>query len=443
LTAAHNEAHDGGPLTGIRVLDLTRMLSGPYATLLLADLGATVWKIEEPGSGDETRRTPPVRGGQSSYFFGLNRNKSSIALDLKNPKGRDLALELAFRADVVVENFRPGVAARLGLDHLAVRAINPAAVYCSISGFGQTGPDKGRAAFDVAIQAMGGIMSLTGEPDSPPVRAGVPIADLVAGMLADVGILAALVERDKTGAGRYLDLSMLDGVVSMLSYMANGFFLTGNPPPRVGSMHATIVPYGPYPAADGEIVLATFSAGYWPKLCAVLGLPELAQDPRYATTADRLAKRPEVEALLTARLRTATVAHWDAALTEAGIPCAPIRSVPEVVVDPQVVFRGMVPELDHPTLGPIRIVGSPFTFEGLTKPAPVAAPNLGQHTRSVLESELGLSGLDVDELVRSGVVGVDEMREPGDLAGDRPDADQRRGEKLDAKPDDNDGGANG
>jgi formyl-CoA transferase/CoA:oxalate CoA-transferase len=396
-----------GPLSGIRVLDLTRMLSGPYATLLLADLGATVWKVEEPGSGDETRRTAPMRDGHSGYFFGLNRNKSSIAIDLKEPKGRDLALELAFRADVVIENFRPGVADRLGVGHEAVRAVNPSAVYCSISGFGQTGPDRGRAAFDVAIQAMGGIMQLTGEPEGRPVRAGVPIADQVAGMMADIGILAALVERASTGVGRYLDMAMQDGVVSLLSYMANGFFLTGNPPPRVGSMHASIVPYGPYPAADGEIVIATFSAGYWPKLVKVLELPELAEDPRFATAADRLARRDEVGALLSERLKTQTVGYWDQLFAENGIPAAPIRSVPEVVADPHVIGRGMVPEFDHPDLGPIRIVGSPFTFAESEKPIPVAAPRLGQHTREILENELGLGHAEIEALIESGVVESD------------------------------------
>lgn len=412
-----------GPLDGVRVLDLTRMLSGPYATLLLADLGATVWKVEEPAEGDETRRTPPVRSGETSYFSGLNRNKASVALDLKDKRGRELALQLAERADVVVENFRPGVAARLGLDYAAVKERNPAAVYCSISGFGQTGPDRGRAAFDVAIQAMGGVMSLTGEPTGRPVRAGVPVADLVSGMLADVGLLAALVERRETGIGRYLDLSMLDGVVSMLSYMANGYFMTGDPPPRVGSMHATIVPYGPYPAADGEIVIATFSAGYWPMLCAALGMSELAEDPRYATNVARLSRRQEVEDLLAERLRTNTVAHWDRVLTEAGIPSAPIRSVPEVVADPQVLARGMVAELDHPRLGPTKMIASPFTYAGEEKPPPVAAPLLGQDTRAVLTGVLGLASSEVDELVQAGIVGEPPPAGPGEAdppcAGDR------------------------
>ena len=223
-------------------------------------------------------------------------------------------------------------------------------------------------------------------------------------MLADIGILAALVERAGTGVGRYLDLSMLDGMVSLLSYMANGLFLTGNPPPRVGSMHANIVPYGTYPAADGDFVVATFSAGYWPKLCDVLGIPELADDPRYATNVDRLARRQEVEALVADRLATQTVAHWDRVFTEAGIPSAPIRSVPEVVNDPQVLSRGMVPEFDHPRLGPLRIVGSPFTFAESAKPDPVAAPLLGQHTRDILENELGLAPTEVTALADAGVV---------------------------------------
>ena len=395
-----------GPLDGLRVLDLTRVLSGPYATLLLADLGAEVWKVEERTQGDETRGIHPMRDGESHYFGALNRNKESLAVDLKDPRGRDLVLELARRADVLIENFRPGVTTRLGLDWPAVQAVNPTLVYCSISAFGQTGPDRLRTAFDVAIQAMGGLMSITGEAGGPPVRAGIPVADLVAGMMADIGVLAALVERDRTGSGQYVDLSMLDGMVSMLSYVASRYLMTGEEPGRVGTGHTSVVPYGAYPAQDGSIVLATLSEGYWPRLCSVLGIPEVAEDPRYATNVQRAANREEVESIVSERLRTHPVAYWERVLAEADIPCAPILSVSQVLDNPQVIARGMVRQFDHPRLGPTTVLGSPLKFSSSADPEPLAPPLLGEHTATLLGEVLGLSAHEVETLVGDGVVRV-------------------------------------
>lgn len=394
----------GPPLAGLRVLDLTRVLSGPIATLLLADLGAEIWKVEHPAGGDETRHIEPTRQGESHYFMAVNRSKRSLAIDLKDRRGRDLALGLARQADVLVENFRPGVAARLGLGFEEVHRVNPRLVYCSVSAFGQTGPEARRTAFDVALQAMGGLMHITGEPGGPPVRAGLPVADLMAGLVADSGILAALVERHHTGVGRYVDVGMLDTMVGMLSYYAGRFFMTGEEPGRAGSGHLSVVPYGAFPAADGEIVLATLSEGYWPRLCQVLGRADLAADPRFATNAARVGHRREIEDALADTLRRRPVAHWQRLFAEADIPHAPILSIGGVVRHPQVLARAMVRQADHPLLGTVHEVGPIIKFDRADPPAPVAAPLLGQHTRSVLHDVLGLEPDELDRLQADGVV---------------------------------------
>jgi len=411
-----------GPLAGVRVLDLTRVLSGPFATLLLADLGAEIWKVEHPDGGDETRQIQPSIAGQSHYFMAVNRNKASIAIDLKTDRGRDLVVALAARADVVVENFRPGVATRLGLDHEQLRQVNPRLVYCSISAFGQDGPDATRTAFDVAIQALGGLMSITGERDGAPVRAGVPIADLVAGLMADIGILAALTERASTGEGRYVDVSMLDSVVGLLTYYAGRYLMTGEEPARVGAGHLSVVPYGVYPAADGDLVIATLSESYWPRLCALLGRDDLGRDARLATNADRVAHRAEVEAAVSDALRQRSVAEWQAILTAADIPHAPILSVGQVLAHPQVVARGMVTQVEHPVAGGVGAVGSVVKFPG-HEPTPARpAPLLGEHTIGLLHDVLGLGQDEIDVLVRDAVVAA-AAAPPADAAA--PPADRR------------------
>lgn len=394
------------PLADVTVLDFTRVLSGPFATLLLADLGATVWKVEHPEIGDETRTMEPIVGEFSHYFVALNRNKSSIAIDLSTPKGKELALGLVAHADVVIENFRPGVADRLGIGERDVNQSNPRAVYCSISGFGHSGPDAHRPAYDVAIQAMSGVMSLTGEPDRPPVRAGVPVADLVAGMMADIAILARLHEREVTGVGGSIDLSMLDSMASMLTYIASRYFSTGSAPVRQGTGHAGVVPYGAFQASDGLVVLATIAEGYWPRLCEVLGLTSLRDDPLYATNKLRTERRNEVNAIITARLSTNTVAHWDRLLTAANIPCAPLRSVEEALADPQLVARQMVATMEWPGRGPTSVIASPFTLGGVEKPAPITPPALGDDTAAILTSVLGLDEDEIAKLVRSRVIGA-------------------------------------
>ena len=391
-------------LDGIRVLDLTRVLSGPYATLLLADLGAEVWKVEHPVGGDETRGLPPSRGGESHYFMSVNRNKHSLAIDLKDPRGRDLALGLAGAADVVIENFRPGVAGRLGLGWADVERVNPRAVYCSISAFGQDGPIAQRTAYDVAVQALGGLMSLTGEPGRPPVRAGIPIADLAAGMLADLGILAALLQRERTGRGQCVDASMLDGMLSMLSYFAGRFLLTGEEVSAVGSGHPSVVPYGLFPTLDGQLVLATLSESYWPRLCEVLEMADEAKDPALMVNAGRLQQRSRVERLVSEALRRRTTADWEERLLAADIPHAAVLSVGDALLQPQAAARSMVQEMEHPRLGRIDVVGSPLRLSAAQAAPLRAAPLLGQDTRKVLSAVLGTDAETLDTLERDHVL---------------------------------------
>jgi crotonobetainyl-CoA:carnitine CoA-transferase CaiB-like acyl-CoA transferase len=415
-------AHSGfGPaLDGVRVLDLTRVLSGPYATLLLADLGAEVWKVEHPTLGDETRDIAPHRGGESHYFMTINRNKSSIAIDLKNPRGRDLVLRLAAEADVLVENFRPGVATRLGIGYDEVAAVNPRLVYCSISAFGQDGPASQRTAYDVAIQALGGLMSLTGEPGRTPVRAGVPIADLAAGLFADLGIVSALLQRERTGRGQYVDASMLDGMVSLLSYFAGRYLLTGEEIKAVGAGHPSAVPYGLYPTLDGQLVLATLAEHFWPRLCDALELPEQARDPALAYNAGRVAQRDLVERLVCESLRTRTTAEWEKRLLEADIPHAAVLSVGQALRQPQIAARGLVQPMAHPRLGPIEVVGNPLRLSD-ADPVPVSpAPLLGQDTRRILQEVLGLNDDQVSSLVSDGVVVAHSASESPDNNWHRP-----------------------
>jgi formyl-CoA transferase/CoA:oxalate CoA-transferase len=395
----------GPALDGVRILDLTRVLSGPYATLLLADLGAEVWKIEHPALGDETRNLAPHRGGESHYFMSINRNKASIAIDLKDPRGLDVALLLASEADVVVENFRPGVASRLGIGYQEVAAINPRAIYCSISAFGQDGPAAQRTAYDVAVQALGGLMSLTGEPGRPPVRAGVPIADLAAGMLADLGILAALLQRERTGVGQHVDASLLDGMLSLLSYFAGRFLLTGEEVSAVGAGHPSAVPYGLYPTSDGQIVLATLAEHFWPRLCDVLKLPAQARSSALKSNEGRVAHRSLVEGMVCEALQKHTTAEWEQLLLAADIPHAPVLSVGQALRQPQVAARGLVQNMPHPRLGGVEVVSSPIRMSGAAAVAAQPAPLLGEHTRAVLSDVLKMSDEEIDALQADGVLG--------------------------------------
>jgi crotonobetainyl-CoA:carnitine CoA-transferase CaiB-like acyl-CoA transferase len=406
----HVDTDAARPLDGIRVVDLTQILAGPYATMMLADLGADVIKVERPGRGDETREIPPAKHGQSHYFMSVNRNKRSVAVDLKQAEGRQVACALIERSDVLVESFRPGVADRLGLGYAAVSKLNPRLIYCSVSAFGQTGPWAERGGFDVAVQALSGAMSITGEPGRPPVRMGLPIADLAAGLMAVIGTLAALQERASTGHGRQVDVSMLDSMVSLLTYIAGHHFMSGEEPQPVGSGHHNLVPYGAYQARDGYIVIATLTDTFWRKLCGALGLPELGVDPRFDTAAKRKARRAEVEEIVGEVVRTATVAEWQHRLEDADVPHAPILTVGQALGQPQVRARGLVQEFHHPVAGAVKTVGAPLRFGDDPAPPLRPAPLLGEHTHVVLEKLLGYSPAHVRELIDAGIV-ADVRRE--------------------------------
>jgi crotonobetainyl-CoA:carnitine CoA-transferase CaiB-like acyl-CoA transferase len=393
-----------GALTGLTVLDLTRVLSGPFATMTLADLGADVVKIEQPGTGDDTRQWgPPFQGDEAAYFLSVNRNKRSLAVDLKLTDGLALVRDLARRADVVVENFRPGTAARLGLGYDDLSADNPGLVYASISGYGQTGPDSHRAGYDAIAQARSGIMSVTGEADGPPVRVGVSSADLVAGMWAVIGILAALRERDRSGQGQWVDISLLDGSVSWLTYVAAGYFATGTRPPRYGSAHPTIAPYQGFATKDGELMLAVGNDAIWRRFAPAAGLDDLVDDPRFATNPLRVSHRDELLPLVADAMASRTSAQWVEVLDAAEVPVGPIQTVDEVVTDPQVLARGMVGEVEHPTAGTLRTIGCPVRLTATPPQVRTAPPLLGQHTDDVL-AELGVDAERLTALRASGAV---------------------------------------
>ena len=393
-----------GPLSGLTILDLTRVLSGPYCTMLLADMGARVIKIEHPGHGDDTRAWgPPFVGAESAYFLSINRNKESVTLDFKSREGRDILERLAGRADVLVENFRPGTLARAGFDYEAIAARHPRLVYCSISGFGQTGPLRDRPGYDAVIQAEGGLMSVTGDPDGPGYRVGIAIADLVAGLLAAQGIALALFARDRTGRGQHVDISMFDGVVSLLSYHASTYLTTGAASRRVGNRHATIAPYDTFAAADGEFFLAVGNDDQFRRFCGVADLTELPGDERFATNPARVVNRDALVALLLPVLRTRPRERWIAALTEAGVPCGAVREVPEVMSDPQVRARRMIEAVEHATLGQLSVLGVPIKLSDTPGTVRTDPPTLGQHTAQVLR-ELDFSTATIEQFRQRGVI---------------------------------------
>ncbi|MBO4253311.1 CaiB/BaiF CoA transferase family protein [Streptomyces griseorubiginosus] len=391
-------------LAGIRVLDLSRILSGPLATMVLADLGAEVIKVEDTKDGDDTRQwAPPYQGDESAYFLSANRNKRGISVDLKSEQGREFVLRLADRADVVVENFRPGTADRLGLGYRDLSARNPALVYASISGYGQSGPWASRPGYDAIAQAQSGMMSITGEAGGPPLRPGVATADIGAGMWATIGVLAALRARESTGRGQHVDVSLLDGQLAWLTYVAGGWFATGTSPGPHGSAHPTIVPYQALPTADGHLMIAAGNDKLFQRLTEVLGVPELAADPRFAGNPDRVRHRADLVPLLEAALIRRGSAEWSALLDAAGVPCAPIATVEEALTSPQAQARDMVVELDHPTLGRLRTVGSPLKLGQTPTRLHSAPPLLGQHTDEVL-AETGYSPEEIADLHAAGAV---------------------------------------
>ena len=373
------------PLDGVLVVDLTRVLSGPYCTMMLADMGARVVKIEQPGKGDDTRAWgPPFIGDESAYFLSINRNKESVALNIKEPREREVLDRLLARADVLVENFRPGTMARLGLDYATVSARFPRLVYCSISGFGQSGPRRQQPGYDAVMQAEGGLMSITGEADGPPYRLGVAISDIVTGMFAAQGITLALLARERTGRGQLVDISMLDSTAALLTYQAAIYFATGKAPARMGNRHPTIVPYETFDGSDGAFVLAVGNDDQWRRFCTAAGLDALAGDARFATNRDRVAHYAQLKPLLDTHLRTRPREEWIRVLTAAGIPCGSVRDVGEVLQDQQVVAREMIQTVEHSTLGAINVLGTPIKLSETPGAVRQAPPALGEHTDAIL-----------------------------------------------------------
>lgn len=401
-----------GPLSHIRVLDLSRVLAGPWATQNLADLGAEVIKVERPGVGDDSRAFGPPwikdRAGRdtrdSAYFTSANRGKKSVTVNLAHPEGQALVRELAARCDVLVENFKYGDLARYGLAWDDLRAVNPRLVYCSITGFGHTGPYRDRPGYDFMIQGMGGMMSVTGEPDGPPMRAGVPVADIVTGMYATIAICAALAHRAESGVGQHLDLALLDSQIALLSYQATNYFATGEPPKRIGNLHPNIVPYQPFRTADGDVILACGNDNLFRRFCEAAGCAHLADDPRFATNGKRVENRAELTRLLEDVFRRRTTRQWTELLDAAGVPNGPINDLAQVFEEPQVRARGVRIEVDHPAAGKLPMVASPMRFSATPLVYDRAPPLLGEHTEEVLAGLLGKSAGELRRLREAGVI---------------------------------------
>lgn len=394
-----------GPLAGIRVLDLTRVLAGPFGTMILGDLGADVIKVEEPGHGDGVRDIGPFYpDGTSHYFLAINRNKRSIAVDMKSDRGRALILDLAARSDVVIENFRPGVMERLGLGFDQLAARKPDIILCSVSGFGRTGPMASKPSFDLVSQALSGVMSITGEPDNPPTKMGLPMGDLAGGLWGAIAVLAALNRRYRDPGPQHIDLSLLDGLMGLLGYLGQIALLTGKSPQRMGSDHHSVVPYGRFEVADGYLVIALHVGSFWRGFCRAIGREDLADDERFRSTRRRNANRDILLPVVQDILRTKTRAEWQRLLDEADVPHAPLLDVVEALGQEQVRVREVLQPLHHPTAGDVEVVGPVVRFVGARPPVLRPSPLLGEHNREVLREVLGLSEAAIDELVEAKVL---------------------------------------
>jgi crotonobetainyl-CoA:carnitine CoA-transferase CaiB-like acyl-CoA transferase len=399
-----NNPHSG-PLDGIRVLDLTRVLAGPYCTMFLGDLGAEVVKVEQPGVGDDTRGWgPPFAGGESAYFLCVNRNKKSVTVDLKSQEGVALLRRLAEQADVLIENFRPGTMERLGLGEQELRAINPKLIYASLSGFGADGPMSDAPGYDLIVQAWGGLMSITGQPDGEPTKVGVAIIDLVAGLMLGKSIAAALFAREKIGIGQKLDTSLLEAEVACLINVGSNYLLEGKIPRRWGNAHPSIVPYQTFKTADGYLVIGVASEGIWRRFCQAIDKTELVGDSRFAKNVNRVENR----SLLISILADTFLAHgtddWLELLNQAEVPCAPVQTVDQVFKAPQVLHREMLVEVEHPTAGTVPMAGIPVKFSATPASIRLPPPLLGQHTEEVLASWLGMGSEEIIELRKRGAV---------------------------------------
>jgi len=405
-----------GPLSHIRVLDLSRVLAGPWAGQNLADLGAEVIKIERPKQGDDSRAFGPpwVKDGEgkdtreSAYFTSANRGKKSVTLNLSSAQGQQIVRDLAKHADVLIENYKFGDLDRYGLGYKDLSAINPRLIYCSVTGFGQTGPYREHPGYDFMIQGMGGMMSVTGEPDGAPgggpQRAGVPVADIITGMYASIAICAAIAGRAETGRGQHLDLALLDSQIALLAYQNTNFFSTGVPPKRIGNLHPNIVPYQPFRTADGSVIVACGNDNLYQKLCTMMNRPDLATDARFASNGKRVENRLEMTAVLQEIFSTRSTKEWVAALEQAGVPNGPINDLAQVFEEPQVKARQIKLEMDHPVAGKMPMVASPMRFSDTTIEYTLPPPTLGQHTDEVLRQHLQLDDAAIAKLRSDGIV---------------------------------------
>src|SRR6202048_4572793 len=405
-----------GPLEHIRVLELSRVLAGPWAAQTLADLGASVIKVEKPGVGGDTRAYAPPHavtsdGGQSTesaYFLSTNRGKRSVTIDFIHPEGQQLVRALAAQSDVVIENFKVGGLAKYGLDYPPLKPLNPGLVYCSITGFGQTGPYRYKPGYDFMIQGIGGLMSITGEPDQHPgggpMKVGVAVADVFTGLYATIAILGALSHRDRTGAGQHIDLALLDTQVAVLANQAMNYLVTGVAPQRLGNAHPNIVPYQVFAASDGHIIVAVGNENQYARLCEIIGRPDLASDERFATNAARVNNRDELITALREIFLTRTMRQWLDALERAGVPCGPINTIADVFADPQVQAREMRLDLPHPTLGSVPSVANPIKYSATPLSYHSAPPLLGSNTDEILRDILGIAPAEIARMRKAGIV---------------------------------------
>lgn len=385
-------------LEGIKVLDLTRVLAGPYATMVMADMGADVIKIEAPEVGDDSRQFGPYIKDESAYFMSLNRNKRSITLNLKAPKAKELFIEMVKKADVVVENYRPGTMEKLGLGYEDLKKINPKIIYAAASGFGHSGPYSKRAAYDAVVQAMGGIMSITGPVGGKPTRVGPSIGDVTAGLFTAIGILAALNYRNNTGVGQKVDVAMLDCQVAILENAIARYVVTGTAPKPAGNRHSSITPFEPFETSDGEIMIAAGNDALFVKMCELFGTEEWVQDERFKTNPQRTKHVEELVPLITAVTKTKTTKEWQDLLDKAGVPNGPINTIDKVMEDPQVLARNMIVEVDHPVAGHLKMAGVPIKMSETQGIVRTHAPLLGQHTEEILKELLGMSTEEIDAL---------------------------------------------